>query len=92
MVAPDKASMKCAFGQHGDCLFAEGKCLCSCHDGPVIEEPPALERAEFFCRHLMAEASRIEVRGFDTARKRAEKIAELDEALDTYNLTKALEG
>lgn len=58
----------------------------------VIEEPGALERAEFFCRHLMAEVSRIEVRGFDTARARAKKIAELDEALDTYNLTAALEA
>lgn len=52
---------------------------------------PSLELLEAICHRKMAElAAMPPARGFDTAKARVAKQAEVDEALDVYNLAKSV--
>jgi hypothetical protein len=54
---------------------------------PVALMPrPSIDGLEYACRLLMAELAKMPpARGFDTARDRAKKQVEIDDALDLYN-------
>lgn len=77
-------SGRCNTGDHGACSFGD-MCPCYCHAHTLLPRP-TLEKLEADCRVLMSEVVACKVRGFDSARLKAQKMRELDHALDLYNL------